>query len=73
MSLTVISRTRLTPSLLSSAILVSSVLLPSRLHLAQDAENEEEAAKNETHLAPANPGAREEGSEAGERRRLPEC
>ncbi|KUL82730.1 hypothetical protein ZTR_11094 [Talaromyces verruculosus] len=36
------------------------------LHLAQDAENEEEATKNETHLAPANSGAREEGSEAGE-------
>lgn len=36
------------------------------LHLAQDAENEEEAAKNETHLAPSNSGAREEGSEAGE-------
>ncbi|RAO69253.1 uncharacterized protein BHQ10_005265 [Talaromyces amestolkiae] len=35
------------------------------LHLAQDAENEE-AAKDETHLAPSNSGTREEGSEAGE-------
>lgn len=37
------------------------------LHLAQDAENdEEEEAKNDTHLAPSNSSSREEGSEAGE-------